>query len=331
MPRLLFKKGGQKDFLSTAKNKLRGNTASLAKLCGVHERTVRDWLREKYLISQSATGKISERLKIETPEIVKTLPDFWSISKAGKIGAVARYKIYDNPGTREGRSKGGTKSCFLQQKASIKGMSTGFVVRKSIHIPQNSTALAEAIGIILGDGSINRFQVSISISALVDREYADYIDILFRRLFKIDVARQRIRRNTIYLTLSSRNLVDYLNNMGLKIGDKIRNKLSIPKWILDNENCLKTCLRGLFDTDGCIYYHRHFTRGREYNDIGWSFRNVNTNLLREFQNFLLKKGFKSKMKENGVWIYNRHDIHRYFDEIGSSNPKHISKYSNYFN
>ncbi len=250
--------------------------------------------------------------------------------RAGKIGAAARYNIFGNPGTKEGRSKGGKKSCLVQQETSKKGTSSGFIVRKKVRLPPHSNDLAEAVGIILGDGTIARFQVSIATSALVDREYAEYIERLFRTLFETDVVRQKTRKNTLRLTLSSRQLVEYFNNMGLCIGDKIRNMVRIPKWIVDDDDHLKWCLRGLFDTDGCVYYHRHTTRGREYNDIGWEFRNLNGNFLKNFQTFLLKKGFSSKMKENGVWIYNRRDIHRYFDEIGSSNPKHINKYLNYF-
>ena len=64
--------------------------------------------------------------------------------------------------------------------------------------------------------------------------------------------------------------------------------------------------------------------------IGWEFSNLNSDSLENFQGFLLKKGFNSKMKTKGIWIYNRLDIHRYFNEIGTNNPKHISKYSNYF-
>lgn len=255
---------------------------------------------------------------------------FLARQKAGKLGAIARYKIYGNPGTIEGRSRGGKRSCNIQQEVAKKGIFTGFTVRKKVHFPTHSIDLAEAVGIILGDGTISRFQVSIATSALVDREYADYIESVFRRLFKIDVVRQKIRKNTLRLTLSSRQLVEYFNKMGLCVGNKIRNNVQIPKWITNNKDYLKSCLRGLFDTDGCVYYHRHTTRGREYNDIGWEFRNLNRNLLENFQNFLLKKRFNSKMKENGVWIYNRRDIHRYFKEIGSSNPKHISKYSGYF-
>lgn len=135
MLRLLLKPGQQKDFLLKAKNELGGKTAVLAELCGVHERTIRDWLREKYHISQPAAQKISERLKIRMPEVVEMLPDFWSTPKAGKVGAIARYKIYGNPGTKEGRSKGGKRGWLTNQENIKKGILTGFTVRKKVDMP----------------------------------------------------------------------------------------------------------------------------------------------------------------------------------------------------
>ncbi|PIX13830.1 MAG: hypothetical protein COZ72_07655, partial [Elusimicrobia bacterium CG_4_8_14_3_um_filter_50_9] len=84
---------------------------------------------------------------------------------------------------------------------------------------------------ILGDGSISKFQVYIYTNALVDREYAEYVIKLFNSLFGIEVKQQKIRKNTISLAISSREIVEYFNKMGLKTGDKIKNDVSIPEWI----------------------------------------------------------------------------------------------------
>lgn len=330
MPRVRFKKGKQRDFLLEARKVVGDRTEHLAEVCSVNPRTVRDWMREKYLISQLVVEAIENKLNIKSPKAVEVLPDHWSTSKAGKIGGKSRYKLYGSPGTKEGRKKGGRISCRLQQETAKKGITTGFVVRKSVRFPKENVKLAEAVGIILGDGHISRFQVLIHTSALVDRKYADYIDRLFRDLFKVGVCRRKIRRNTITLVVSSREIVEFFNRMGLKSGDKIRNDVCIPKWILEKNPYVRACVRGLFDTDGCIYYHRHSTRGREYNDVGWEFRNLNENLLNEVHRFLLKKGFKSKKKVGRVSLYNRANIRRFMEEIGTSNPKHKTRYVNYF-
>ncbi len=252
------------------------------------------------------------------------------LSKAGKLGARKCYALYGNPGTLDGRSKGGINSCLKQQKDVTDGKISGFVTRKRVSLPKHSNKLAEIVGIILGDGCISKFQVFTYSSAKVDKEYATHISTLLQDLFKVNVTRSKLRNNTITHVISSREIVEFFNKMGLKAGDKIRNNISIPEWVLKNNEYLRACLKALFDTDGCIYYHRHSIGGREYNDIGWEFRNYNRNLLCEFHNFLLRTGHRSKLGKGRVSLYNRNDIHRYFREIGSSNPKHVKRYIDYF-
>jgi hypothetical protein len=329
MSRVRFEKGKQRNFLLNARKRIGGRSADLADVCRVHRRTLSGWIREKYLMKEEALIKIERELKLKRPE-VKILPDYWSTSKAGKATGKRNYIKYGNPATLEDRRKGGRVSCRVQQEVARKGVPSGFVVRKKVNIPENSNELAEAVGIILGDGHISRFQVLIHTSALVDGEYSCYMRKLFENLFRVDVKRRKISKNTITLVLSSREIVEFFNNMGLKTGSKIRNGAEIPEWNRQDEDFMRMCLRGLFDTDGCVYNHKHYTRGREYNDIGWAFRNKTVKLLEEFQDFLLRKGYNSKLIKYGVAIYNRRDIHRYFKEVGSSNPKHIKKYADYF-
>lgn len=273
---------------------------------------------------------IDRWLNIQQSGKTEILPDYWSTRKAARIGGVARFKLYGSPGTTEGRKRGGRNSCLLQQESRARGVITGFIVGKEIRIPHHGNDLAEAVGIILGDGSITRFQVSLAVSALVDREYSDYIVGLFERLFNIEVVRQKIVKNTIRLVLSSRRLVEFFLQMGLSIGDKIKNGVTIPQWILNEDEYFRSCLRGLFDTDGCVFYHHHFSREREYNHIGWEFTSWNEDVLNAAHNFLLRNHYRSKCKKGRVRLYYRPDLHRYFKDIGSSNPKHWKRYLKYF-
>ncbi|MDP2600091.1 MAG: hypothetical protein Q8P84_05070 [Deltaproteobacteria bacterium] len=330
MPRIIFEKGEQKNFLVKARAMIHGQVDSLAMVCNVHPRTLRDWIREKYRMPESAFDSINHRLKIKAVPSIRVIPDYEHVSRAGRQGALKRNALYGSPGTKEGRSKGGRTSCFVQQEAFNRGVISGFMCRKDIHLPPYSEELAEAIGVILGDGSISKFQVSISVSALVDQKYSKFLVQLFKRLFYIKVVKKEVEKNTIRLTLSSRQLVEWLIQMGLVVGDKIRQNVKIPNWIIKDEKYLKTCLRGLFDTDGCVYYHHHFVNGREYNDIGWEFSNLNKNFLNVFYNFLLQKGLRAKLGSRRVVLYNRKDINSYFQEVKTNNPKHVRRYQQYF-
>lgn len=329
MPRIQFEKGQQKHFLECAKSLVGGEVDRLAVICGVHPRTLRDWLREKYRISHLALLLLENRLQISAPSAVIILPDYSHVSKAGKVGGIKRYQMYGNPATSTGRSKGGANSCRIQQKLHRNGIATGFVVRKTLALPRHSEELAEAIGIVLGDGSITKFQIHIALSALVDQEYSEFVVKLFEQLFGVEVVRQKIVKNTIRLTISSRQLVEWFVQMGLTVGDKIKQNMKIPDRILRNKNYLRACLRGLFDTDGCIYYHRHYVRGHEYNDVGWEFRSLSKNFLSTFNGYLLKNNYRAKLGAERVDLYRCADIQRYFEEVGSHNIKHHRRFVGY--
>lgn len=46
--------------------------------------------------------------------------------------------------------------------------------------------------------------------------------------------------------------------LGLKVGDKIKNKVKIPNWILEKKKFLVRCLKGLFETDGNYSENKKF-------------------------------------------------------------------------
>ncbi|MCL4354898.1 hypothetical protein M1349_05560 [Patescibacteria group bacterium] len=127
--------------------------------------------------------------------------------------------------------------------------------RKNISIPSNSIDLAELMGIVFGDGGINNnWQVVIYVNSLLDLEYSKYISDLIKKLFKLDVAiRKREKENTLMIVASSTTLVEFLISKGAVRGNKILHRQSMPKWIKKNKKYSKAFVRGLVDTDGCLY------------------------------------------------------------------------------
>jgi len=63
--------------------------------------------------------------------------------------------------------------------------------------------------------------------------------------------------NVVRILLSRVELVRHLHNLGLKIGNKVKQLLDIPDWIKVNPEYSKVCLRGLIDTDGCVFRHNY--------------------------------------------------------------------------
>jgi intein/homing endonuclease len=130
--------------------------------------------------------------------------------------------------------------------------------------------------------------------------------------------------------LNSSNLVNFLISRGLKVGNKVKNQVGVPRWISKNPQYEAACLRGLIDTDGGLYYHKYSVRGKAYTYLKLGFGNRSKPLLRFVFKVLRRLGYRVSLNGDNVSISSGSEVKRYFAEIGSSNPKHISKFKNYF-
>ena len=331
MARVKFLKYKQSDFLTNVKEHNGLKWSDLAKICGVKNRTLFDWRRDKYQMSHLSFKKLKSRFKEDIPKKIEVLSDTWHIVEAGRLGAYARNSLYGSPATAIGRRKGGlvTTAKFRDNPSLAKKL--GFVIKKPIKIPLRSPQLAEFIGIVLGDGSIREYQTTISTNAKTDRPYSYYIRGIIKKLFGIKLVRITPRpKNALDITTSSKNLVDFLIKCGLKKGDKIYNQVNIPYWILKNREFSKRCVRGLMDTDGGIFFHKHKTKGIYYRNVGLCFTSHSKPLLNSFHKILLDLEINAKSDNvRHVYVYGRKEIAKYMNIVGSSNIKHIKRFRSY--
>jgi DNA-binding transcriptional regulator WhiA len=202
--------------------------------------------------------------------------------------------------------------------------------RKIISFPRNSAALAEFMGIEFGDGGINNdWQVVISLNSIYDLEYAQYIIRLLSELFVIRVAtRKRPGQNTLVLVCSSTSLVEFLRQKGAVLGNKIIQKIDIPEWILKTPSYTKAFVRGLVDTDGCLFIHNHFIKNTRYKNIGFCFTSSSTNLINSVAQILKKYNIEPHITDKGrrIYLYSKKSVEKYLQIFGSSNPRITKKY-----
>ena len=125
---------------------------------------------------------------------------------------------------------------------------------------------------------------------------------------------ERKKAGELYLEISGKNLSKELN---LGVGDKIINQVTIPKWIFDNMIFIRSCLRGLFDTDGSCY-----KTGKKYLII--NFTNHNQKLLVRIYKGLQKLGFHPyyKKSKRDVELGRQLEIRKFFSIIAPRNKKH---------
>lgn len=197
--------------------------------------------------------------------------------------------------------------------------------RKNINFPSENIDLAELMGIIAGDGGINNdWQLVISLNFIKDFDYSFYIINLLEKLFKIKSARRkRPNQNTLVVVCSSTSLVEFLIKKGAVKGNKIRGKIDIPLWIQYNHDYLKHFVRGVIDTDGCIYVHKHKLKGIFYKNIGLCFTNLSLNLILSVSKALSLLEIKHSItdKERRIYIYGLENVTKYLSIVGSSNPR----------
>lgn len=202
--------------------------------------------------------------------------------------------------------------------------------RKKVMIPSLSSSLAELMGVIFGDGGINNnWQLAISLNSISDIKYGKYVKDLICMLFLAKpTLKKRKGHNTLLILLSSTTIVDFLVENGAMRGNKLKQRASFPSWIRENDTYSKLFIRGLIDTDGCLYTHNHWIKGRNYVNIGLCFTNYCPEFVQEVHEALKKFGIKSYVKDKGrrIYVYSYKEIEKYLSIVGSSNPRILLKY-----
>lgn len=292
----------------------------------VTERTLRDWRRGAYSMSQNAFSGLLRRTGMRkndfSPQI---LPEFWHILAASKKGAIARMKQHGNFGTAEGRRRGGLISVVTHQKYK-----TNFKTLAPIKKPVRSNELAEFLGALFGDGHLSKYQVLLTTNAETDRQHAAFFGDLAKKLFHVSpVLRKSKDDNSLAVVISSKALVNFLHELGMPTGNKIQKGLSIPLWVLENDAYQRAFLRGLFDTDGCVYQDIHKTKRRTYKYLGWTITSYADSLKKDVVIILKNLGFSPthRITQNSVFLRKQKEVARYFEKIGSHNQKHLNRYN----
>lgn len=145
--------------------------------------------------------------------------------------------------------------------------------------------LAEMIGIILGDGSIARKVVLISIHSKAT-EYIKKVSSLVKTVFNYDPKFHKRKNKDIFeVKIHSVAIVESLLQLGLHKGDKVKNQVAIPNWIKKDDSLFISCIRGLIDTDGYIGKYTKRNKKHVWFQYHVGFTNYSTNLINDFIEF----------------------------------------------
>jgi len=175
-------------------------------------------------------------------------------------------------------------------------------------------SLAELIGIILGDGNLNKHPRTENLRITCnskDTGHINHISSLIAEVFyKTPSMRKRNEENAVSIDLYQCKISERLN---IPCGDKIRNNVGIPLWIFSNKEYVLKCLKGLFETDGCFHEDRkNHTRCIE-------FKNNCRKLREDVYKSLVMFGFKPQFGSNYIRLAKKIEVYRFREAIDFRN------------
>jgi len=328
--RVFFTSGEQAKFLLLAIYKLKLSWPELADSLGVHSRTLNDWKRERYSLPLKVAWFISQKAQVPMPVDVEIKDPFWYVATGARAGGLVVYRKYGRVGgDQEYRKKKWREWWDKKGRYKVHSLIGSITPSKK---PRHSKDLAEFVGILLGDGGITPSQIKISLHKFDDRAFSFHVKHLIQKLFAINPAvYERKEENTIIIAISRTELVKYFNAMGLPIGNKVKHQVDVPIWIKRSRAFTRCCLRGLFDTDGCFYIDKHRYKDKIYNNPAMNFTNRSFPLLSFFKENIEKLDMHpTRTTKFSVALRRENEIQDYFQKVGSSNPKHLNKFQQYF-
>ncbi len=203
--------------------------------------------------------------------------------------------------------------------------------RKLVNLPNDSVDLAEFFGIMIGDGGINNpWQANISLNSESDLAFSKYILNLTKNLFELEPSiRKRKTTSTLIISIASTTIVNFLVGKGLVRGNKLKSGLKIPEWILERSEYRKACLRGLIDTDGCLYIHTHKSKWNKiYKNIGFNFNSYSPELIEQVAEILQENEITPHINKRGtdIYLYKVKSVEKYLEVFGTSNQRIKSIY-----
>lgn len=219
---------------------------------------------------------------------------------------------------------------------------------ENISIPKAITKkLAEETGWHIGDGSMNFYNNQGKLKGIYqlrghiedDKDhYLERIKPIFKELYNIDINLREMPSTRVFgFQIWNDELVKFKVKLGLPLGKKFN--ILIPNSFLENDDLKTLVIRGIFDTDGCIYLEHKNNKLYPRLQIA----TISSKLAEQLHKILNELGLRAT---NYSWLANK-DFNRqraylitirgtemfdkFMDLIKPANPKHIKKYKLYKN
>jgi hypothetical protein len=324
-----FKKGYQKEFLKSSKERLKVSWEDLAKNLDVNLGTLsKSYLYERCNLPEKVFNKILRLLNLRKEEALKEyyVKIIEMENPIGKKG-IGKQRNNFNP----------IKISYNKNDLSLNISKLNYSIydkKKKIKFPDKITPeLAEEIGMHLGDGHLSgkRFEYRLKGNPKDEKEYYDdYIKRLFKNIYNLEIKPRQFEQSYGF-EIKSKALWEYKTKiLGIKPGNK--EKITIPKKLkVNNIKILTSFIRGLFDTDGSLIFKSRYGYKNYYPEIHLTL--FSKKLIEEVGEIIKMLGFKPGIyysKRYGtIQLYGIGAFKRYENLIGWSSYKNLNRVKNW--
>lgn len=139
---------------------------------------------------------------------------------------------------------------------------TNMAYYRTTTLSNDKNLQAYVIGLAIGDGNLSCVHKTTRLRISCDTKYPKLITQISESL------RLLLPQNKVSMVKKKGNCIDVIiysnhleNLLGWKAegGPKFRQTVRVPEWIMENKKYKTKCLRGLIETDGCIYNDRGYS------------------------------------------------------------------------
>jgi hypothetical protein len=196
--------------------------------------------------------------------------------------------------------------------------------------------VCEIIGAFIGDGYIGLYgggyTIGFSGDKILDEEYHKYLKSLIKKNFPFTNPRLYYRNdeNSLMLKIYSKKLFNFFMKLGFNCGKK-SNIIKIPEIILKDKELMNATIRGIFDTDGCIFFDKRKIYKKPYPRITLQIASIS--LINQLEEYLSKEFRLYVNKDNRegyrnyIEIYGFEQLEKFIKQIGFSNKRHLDRLS----
>jgi len=171
---------------------------------------------------------------------------------------------------------------------------------------KKSRALAELIGVVLGDGNISRFprteRLVITGNSNNIGFYKRYAVIVHKIFHKQPTVSKATKTNSVRISIYQKYISKRIE---VPCGSRKDLAIQIPPWITQNKGYLVSILRGLFEAEGSLSIH---LKTYTYN---FQFSNRNDSLLKFVADSLVILGFHPEIRTYYVRLRRKSEVARF--------------------